>query len=313
MCGEDRSDVNQAQIESQNTARDQGVKARTDIIKAGQASPEEKQLQTRYMTKMNQTPESLLTEAGPVSQAVAQRIQERVNNPGMDYDVSSINTAIGNPIWAGLKARGITAPAGSEGGGLGTEQYMQQMVPYLAEGRQNQINTDITRGQTYGQSALTQSNLQTSLADAISQALSNRNLQATETGVPYEVSGANKAAEINQNYYDTKFQEQQAQNEAIGKMVAMALVGAATGGIGAAAIPAAGLSVGAGTTLGALGGIGGAMGGGSTTTPNYNSLALANSIRNPATLTPYDSQLNAKITSQGIKNAMSGSTNPYGY
>ena len=184
---------------AQDTAIKQGIQGKQDIVNAAKPSPTETGLQSTFTTRATQPAEQNITDAGPISQAVSQRILERANSPGMDYNTSAINTAIGTPVWAGLKARGITAqPGDTTGGGIGTEQYMQQMVPYLAAGKQAQINTDINNANTYSQNATNLQSTYSNLASQIAQALSQRNLQATETGVPMQIAGYNNAEAINQ-------------------------------------------------------------------------------------------------------------------
>ncbi|CAK0754825.1 hypothetical protein CCP1ISM_50008 [Azospirillaceae bacterium] len=168
-----------------------GIKGNKQITDASAITPAEQQRSSGFTTKANTPAEQLMTQSGPIAQAVANRIQERVNTPGMDYNVGAINQSIGNPIWASLKKRGITAQPGDvTGGGLGTEQYMQQMVPYLAQGRQQAIGGDIQRGETYGNEANTLSQLYQNLDKDYATALQNRIQQGA-------ISGANLETQAN--------------------------------------------------------------------------------------------------------------------
>jgi len=173
-----------ALAQQQQTAQTQGQEikaagreAAEKITAAGKPTEEESARQARYKGKALTPGEELMTQAGPISQAVARRIQanverpagtyeegslmpavreqieKRVKTPGLDFDTSSADfeRAVGEPVWRALKARGIAPPPGSEGGGLGTQQYMKQVVPYLTEQRQAQVNKDIEAGNLMAQ------------------------------------------------------------------------------------------------------------------------------------------------------------------
>jgi hypothetical protein len=184
--------------------------AKSNIEKVGKTTPEETARLQRYSTKATTPAESLMTEAGPISQAVAQRILERAQNPGMDYDENSSAFAegVGAPLWASLKSRGIASPAGAEGGGgLGTQQYMKGAAPALAQLRTNQIGTDIAQAENYGLNAQSLQDFYTNLENTLSDVLRNRQVQTVETAAPYGVSGI--AAE-KQGYIDAAATDQAA-------------------------------------------------------------------------------------------------------
>ncbi len=243
------SNLQEAQKQAAAIQAAAATQAQQNITAVGQPTAAETTRQAGYTAKANAPAESLMTQAGPISQAVASRIQERVSNPGMDYDVSSINKSIGNPIWAGLKARGIAAqPGDTTGGGLGTEQYMQQMVPYLAAGKEAQVNTDISRGQDYGTAANALQQLYVNLENSLSEAMRGRQVQTTMGAAPYGTAAAGYTAGGLTQPAETGLAEQQrlyginaSNNAAIGQGLASILAAALAVPTGGAslAIPAA--------------------------------------------------------------------------
>lgn len=186
--------------EAERRLMEAGKTARSQMMTAGEPSAEETSRLNRYRSKALTPAETLMTESGPISQAVARRIQEnverpvgtyeagslmpearakvienlrrpvgtyeagslmpevrakvleRVKTPGLDYerDLPAYTEGITNPLWRSLKARGIAPPSGSEGGGLGTQQFMKGAEPALAELRARAIAEDIARGTDFG-------------------------------------------------------------------------------------------------------------------------------------------------------------------
>lgn len=193
-----------------------GASANKQITDASQPSETEKSLQNTYTQKANKAPETLMQEGGPIAQALSQRVLERANNPGMDYDTANIDKAIGTPIWAGLKARGIAAQPGDKtGGGVGTEQYMQQMVPYLAQGRQAQVNTDISNAKSYGDSANALLQYFMTGGTNLANLLQNRIQSGAQSGAGYQYSGDMTAAGTQLNYANLLAQRQYEQQQAM--------------------------------------------------------------------------------------------------
>lgn len=186
--------------EAERRLTEAGKTARGQMTAAGEPSAEETSRLNRYRSKALTPAETLMTESGPISQAVARRIQqnverpvgtyeegslmpeartrikegmarpvgtyeegslmpevrarirERVVNPGLDYerDLPAYAEGVSEPLWRSLKARGIAPPPGSEGGGLGTQQFMKGAEPALAELRARAIAEDIERGTAFG-------------------------------------------------------------------------------------------------------------------------------------------------------------------
>lgn len=214
-----------------------GQTARSQMLETGKPTTEETGRLQRYTTKATAPAESLLTESGPISQAIAKRIQERSETPGLDYSTQSEAFAEGvsKPLWRALKQRGIAPPPGSEGGGLGTEQYMKGAAPALAELRSNAINQDITRGQQYGDTARSYQNIYTNLESALAEAIRNRayesgmqgalaEQQGVSQGAPYGYQGTvargtgmAEAERINQEEVQRRRDRQRAEQEAIGQ------------------------------------------------------------------------------------------------
>jgi hypothetical protein len=260
MCGSSKS--NKAQQTAAQSAADAerkaaeenlaaGLEAQKKIIEAGQQTPAETERLSRYTTAAKTPGETLLQQAGPISQAVARRIQERIDQPGLDYDTNqaAFTEGVTNPLWRALKARGIVPPPGAEGGGgLATQQYMKGAEPALASLRSAQINTDITRGQEYGQSATELNKYYQELENTLSEAIRNRQVQTTEAGVPYGVQGTQlkgqgmTAAEaINQAEVQSRYAQKAEDKTAIGKSIGTALALALaipTGGASLMTIPA---------------------------------------------------------------------------
>jgi len=217
--------------------KEAGKKAAGQITTAGQSTPEEQARLSRYKGKATTPAEQLMTEAGPISQAVARRVQERVDQPGMDYDVNSADfeKSVGTPVWASLKARGITpAPGDTTGGGLGTTQYMKSVVPYLASLRSGQINTDIARGQEYGTQAQNLQNYYTDLENQLGEAIRSRLYEsgikaagAEQTGITAGgqtiAGGASDAASTLSNLYANQLAGANAQGAESGDALANAL------------------------------------------------------------------------------------------
>ena len=228
-----------------------GQEAQRKIIEAGQPTGAETERLGRYTTAAKTPGETLLQQAGPISQAVARRIQERVDQPGLDYNTQSaaFTQGITNPLWTALKARGIVPPPGAEGGGgLATQQYMKGAEPALAVLRANQISQDIGRGQEYGASATDINKYYQELENILSEAIRGRQTQSTQAGVPYGVQGTQlkgqgmTAAEtINQAEVQSRYARKEEEKTAIGKNVGTLLALALaipTGGASLAAIPA---------------------------------------------------------------------------
>jgi hypothetical protein len=230
-----------------------GINANKQMTAVSQPTAEEQARLARYNTQSNTPAESLMTQAGPISQAVARRVQERVNNPGMDYDTNSqaFEQSVGTPVWAALKARGITpAPGDTTGGGLGTTQYMKSVVPYLASQRSNQINTDITRGQTYDTSANALQKGWTDLENQLGEAIQSRLQAGGLAGAAAEQTGATAGSQLNvsgtneqtQNLIDQflgRLKQAQGQAESYsnasqtqGDLLMKALTAALSGGMG---------------------------------------------------------------------------------
>lgn len=178
-----------------------GEKAAGDITLAGQPKQEETERLARYKSKATTPGETLLQEAGPISQAVARRIQERVETPGLDYtrDLPAYAEGVTTPLWRALKSRGIAPQPGTEGG-LGTQQFMKGAEPALAELRGRAVSEDIARGQGYGEEARAEQDwwtqIEASLADLIRGRQSEAETLAPQVrygsvseGAPYGVSG----------------------------------------------------------------------------------------------------------------------------
>lgn len=226
------------------TQKAQGELAKSQITAAGAPTTEETARLAKYTSDTNKPAEQLLTDAGPISQAIASRVLERAQTPGMDFDSQSkdFETKIGTPVWRALKSRGIVAPPGSEGGGLGTQQYMKNVIPEMAQARSNQINTDITRGQGYTTDALNQKNNLLSILETLSNSVRNRQLTSVTNAADYgykgNVGGADTSYGESQLQTQRALAEQKALYDAIGKIVS----GVATGGV-------SGLVGGIGSTL----------------------------------------------------------------
>lgn len=165
-----------------------GVKAGETITAAGQPTAEELARQERYRTKATTPGETLLTQAGPISMAVARRIQERVETPGMDYDPATTMEVLGPELWRGLKARGIAPRPGSEPG-LGGQQYMKGALPYLAQLREGAISRDISRGAEYGAEARKEQQYYETIENILSEAIRERLYQSGIIGAEAEQRG----------------------------------------------------------------------------------------------------------------------------
>lgn len=238
----------------------QGKLTRQQMIEAGLPTPEESERLARARGKATTSAEALMTEAGPIAQAVARRIQERVDRPGLDYDTQSaaFTEGVTAPLWRTLKARGIVSPPGAEGGGgLTTQQYMKGAEPALAELRANAIAEDISRGQEYGEQGRTLQKFWAEMERLLGEALRNRQYESgirgaeaeqlgVTGGAPYGVSGAEAAgrgritaADINQAEVNKRYarqnEEKQRMGETIGQILASVLSGGAAAGTGGAA------------------------------------------------------------------------------
>jgi hypothetical protein len=219
------------------------------ITEAGKPTAEETTRLARYKEKAVTPGETLMTQTGPIAQAVARRVQERVEAPGMDYDPATTMGVLGPELWRGLKQRGIAPPPGAEGGGgLGTQQYMKGALPTLAQLRQQQISEDITRGQQYGTEAR---GLQTGYEDLeriLAEALSQRRYGAVATGAPYGYYGAQdygrgmrEAAGMETEYAAQRAEQQRqkrAQEEEAIRAIVEAIAIAASGGAATPAVMA---------------------------------------------------------------------------
>lgn len=245
------ADVKTQQVKAGEEVNKAALEAQNKILEVGKQTPEETSRLSRYSSKATKPAENLMTDAGPISQAVSQRILERTKKPGMDFDANSADfeQGVGIPLWRSLKARGIAPPPGAEdGGGLGTQQYMKGAAPALAELRNNQINTDINRAENYGINSLEQQKFFAELENELAEAIRSRSIQTTEAGVPYGVEGATakgqgavSGATTNQAEVTSRYARQNAEKAAIGKMVAqLAMVAAApfTGGASLMGVPA---------------------------------------------------------------------------
>lgn len=252
MCGSAKS--SKAQQTAAQSAQDAerraaeenyqaGLEARRMIMEAGKETPAETERLGRYTTAAKTPGETLLQQAGPISQAVARRIQERIDRPGLDYErnLPAYTEGITQPLWRSLKARGIAPPPGTEGGGLATQQYMKGAEPALAGLRAGQISEDITRGERYGASAIELNKFYQELENTLAEAIRGRQIQTTEEGAPYAVRGTQlkgqgmTAAEtINQAEVQSRYAKKDAEKEQIGKMAAMIALGAISGGAGSA-------------------------------------------------------------------------------
>lgn len=289
--------------EAERRLTEAGKTARGQMMAAGEPSAEETSRLNRYRSKALTPAETLMTESGPISQAVARRIQqnverpvgtyeegsllpeararvkERIVKPGLDYerDLPAYTEGVTNPLWRSLKARGIAPPPGSEGGGLGTQQFMKGAEPALAELRAKAISEDIDRGtafggyeeaqkredigagQQYGTEARGLQDLWTRLEDVLGEAIQGRRYEAgmegasaeqlgVREGAPYGVKGAEakgagftEAARINQEEVNTRYARKREEATQLGKDIGTALMLAAgpfTGGATLAAIPA---------------------------------------------------------------------------
>lgn len=167
-----------------------GIAAQERITQVGKPTAEETGRLERYRTKATTPGETLMTQAGPISQAVARRIQERIDQPGMDFDVASDAYAeqIGAPLWRGLKARGIAPRPGAEGG-LGVSQYMESALPAMSILRSQQIGKDITRGTEYGREARQEVGIYEELERWLSEAMRGREVGGVQIGAPYGIAG----------------------------------------------------------------------------------------------------------------------------
>ena len=299
-----------AQMEAAKLKQSTAEQAKADIEAAGKATPDETQRMARYTTKATTPAEQLMTEAGPISQAVSQRILERTQNPGMDFDTASKNWAdyIGTPVWRSIKQRGIAAPPGSEGGGLGTEQYMTQVAPALTQARSNQINTDITNAQNYGNVANALQQYYGTQESNLSEAIRQRLIDTIQSGSAYGYQGASdygtgltNAADINQKEVVSRYTQKDEQNAQLGKMIGLALAGAGTGFLAAPALAGLGIGTMASTGIGALGGASAGLGGGGS---SANALQIAQLLKQPTTTasTPASNQLNYRINANTAKN-----------
>lgn len=303
--------------EAERRLMEAGKTARSQMMAAGEPSAEETGRLGRYKTKAITPGETLMTESGPISQAVARRIQERVERPvgtyeegslmpeararirerlekpGLDYerDLPAYVEGIHQPLWRSLKARGIAPPPGSEGGGLGAQQYMKGAEPVLAELRAKAISEDIergtafggyeeaqqaediARGEEYGKEARGLQDFWTQLEGILSEAIQERRYQAglsgaeaeqlgIREGAQYGVKGAEakgagltEAARINQEEVNTRYARKREEATQLGKNIGTALMLAAapfTGGATLAAIPAVqGMGGGGGETTSA--------------------------------------------------------------
>lgn len=217
------------------------------ITEVGRPTAAETARLGRYQERAVTPAETLMTQAGPISQAVARRIQERVETPGLEYqrDLPAYEAGVTQPLWRALKARGIAPPPGVEGGGLGTQQYMKGAEPALALLRAKQIGLDISRGQEYGAEAREYKGWYEKLEDMLSEALRKRQIAGVTKGVSYGVAGeeaygermiGGRETEVSYAAERAERQRQKRQQEAemIGELVAML----ATGGAAAPAVAA---------------------------------------------------------------------------
>lgn len=248
-----------AALEAERKLIEAGGIARGQMLAAAEPTAEETERRERYKAKALTPGETLMTQAGPISQAVARRIQERIDTPGLDYsrDLPAYTEGITAPLWRALKGRGIVPPPGAEGGGgLATQQYMKGAEPALAALRAEAISGDITRGERYGTEARSLQQLYEQVENALAEAIRGRQFEAgikgaeaaqlgTREGAPYGVTGAQAkgagyttAAQINQEEVQRRYDRARAEEKAIGDMVAQlittAVTTAAAGGAGAA-------------------------------------------------------------------------------
>lgn len=217
-----------------------GQAANKQITEAGKPSQTELNYQGMYDKKAMQAPETTMQEGGPIAQALSQRILERTKTPGLDFDMNSaaIGENIGKPLWASLKARGIAAPPGSEGGGLGSQQYFQGAIPQMAQLRANAAGTDISNATNYGNIANALQQYFTTGGTNLANLLRNRQLQAAIPGAQAQQSGTNLGSQtqLSQAQLQAQRQYQDQQN---------LMSGLGTLGIDAAAIGLAPFTAGA--------------------------------------------------------------------
>ncbi len=216
-----------------------GETAAGEITAAGQPKAEETERLARYKEKAVTPGETLLTQTGPIAQALAKRVQERIDQPGLDYqrDLPAYTAGVTEPLWRSLKARGIAAPPGAEAG-LGGQQYMKGAEPALAALRAGAISEDIGRGERYGEVARgyqgSYEELEGILADLIrgrqfdAETLAPQvKMRGVETGAPYGPSGvaAGSAYRVESaRTTEATRKEQLEESQAFGKMLGERLV-----------------------------------------------------------------------------------------
>jgi len=230
------------------------------IIEVGKPTAEETARLGRYREKAVTPGETLMTQAGPISQAVARRVQERVETPGLEFqrDLPAYEAGVTEPLWRALKARGIAPPPGVEGGGLGTQQYMKGAEPALAGLRSEAVSRDIERGLAYGTEARALPMRYEDLENILSEALRSRQVAGVTGGVPYGVAGEEAygrgrvgAATTEAEYAAQRAEAQRQKRAEEGELVRMLAelgITLATGGAAAPAV-AAGRMVKPGTTF----------------------------------------------------------------
>ena len=205
--------LEQAQKEAGQSLYETGQSAKQSMLDVGKQTPEEKTRMERLTTATTQPAETLTTQAGPISQALAQRILDRTNQPGLDYDTQSADfiKGVSDPLWRNLKSRGIVPAPGALGGGLASQQFLKEAAPSLAELRTNQINSDLARAQEYQTTALNNQNQQATLLEALDSAIRNRDIEATRIAQDYGIAGTQAqgsgnigSAQTNQEYINNK-------------------------------------------------------------------------------------------------------------
>lgn len=217
-----RQQREQTERQAGERERQAALESQKRLTEAGQAKPEETERLSRYKEKALTPGETLLTQQGPIAQALAKRIQERVETPGLDYqrDLPAYEAGVTEPLWRALKQRGIAPPPGSEGGGLGTQQYMKGAEPALAFLRSGAITQDISRGQEYGREARGAQGRYEDLESMLAEAIRGRQFGAETGAAPYSLTaeerrsrGERTAAGIAQEYKSGEARRREAEQK----------------------------------------------------------------------------------------------------
>lgn len=172
-----------------------GNTVRQNLTEAAQSTGEETSRLSRYQGKAGTPGETLMTQTGPIAQAVARRVQERVETPGLDYErnLPAYVESVSNPVWRALKARGIVPPPGTEGG-LATQQAIVEIEPALAQLRTGQISSDISRGQQYTDEARQTQSYYEDLEQGLANLLAERTSSASQRGAELKYQADTGAA-----------------------------------------------------------------------------------------------------------------------